>query len=116
MNILLCLAAIACMVWFWADSARAREQMLGRCRQLCKEMNVQLLDDTAGLAKLGLGRSAQGHLELRRWFTFEYSINGADRWRGTAETRGRSIESIHMEHPDGAVIVRDSASAAARWS
>ena len=116
MDMLLYFAAIAGLIWFWADSARAREQMLKRCRYLCAEMNVQLLDDSVGLAKLALGRGAQGHLQLRRWYAFEYSTEGADRWRGTAELRGRHIESIHMEHPDGPVIVSDGVGAEARRS
>jgi hypothetical protein len=105
MDILLCFAAIASLVWFWADSARAREQMLRRCRTLCEELDVQLLDQTVGLARLALGRSLQGRIQLRRWYAFEYSINGTDRWHGMAELRGRHVESIRMEHPDGPVIV-----------
>jgi hypothetical protein len=108
MDVLLLSVAIAGLVWFWADSARAREQMLARCRALCEDLNVQLLDQTVGLARLSLVRGAQGRLQLRRRYAFEYSVNGADRWRGTADLRGRHIESIHMEHPDGPVIVNES--------
>jgi hypothetical protein len=106
MEILLCFAAIATLVWFWADSVWAREQMLRRCRALCGELDFQLLDQTIGLVKLDLGRGAQGHVQLRRWYAFEYSVNGKDRWRGMAELRGRHIESIHMQHPDGPIIVQ----------
>lgn len=81
--------------------------MVARCRALCEELNVQLLDQTVGLAKLSIARGEQGQLQLRRRYAFEYSIKGTDRWRGTAELCGRRIESIHMEHPNGPIIVRD---------
>lgn len=115
MDILLWLAVIAGLVWFWADSARAREQMLKRLRRLCQEMNVQLLDETASLARLTLGRGVEGHVQLRRRYTFEYSISGVDRWRGTAELRGRYIECIHMEHPNGPVIVAGAGRVETPW-
>jgi hypothetical protein len=107
MNVLLSLAAIAALVWFWADSARAREQVLERCRALCEEMSVQFLDQTVSLIRL-LPARREGRLRLRRWYGFEYSLDGKDRWRGTAELWGRRIQTIHMQLPDGPVIVNNA--------
>jgi hypothetical protein len=107
LNTLLLLTLIAALVWIWADSARAREQALSRCRSLCRELNVQLLDQTVALAKISLARTEYGKPCLWRRYAFEYSITGTDRWRGTAELRGRRIETIHMEHPEGAIIMED---------
>jgi len=104
-EILLLLALIGGLVWLWWDSARAREQTLRRCQRLCNELNVQLLDQTAGLVRLSLGRGLAGHVQLRRRYGFEYSIDGADRWRGTATLLGQHIEGIHLDHPDGPIIV-----------
>lgn len=115
MNILLLLAVIAGLIGFWIEATPAREQMLRSCRRVCEEMNVQLLDQTVALARLRLDRGLDGRLLLRRRYAFEFSISGADRWRGTAELRGRHIESIHMEHPDGPVIFGGGNPADARW-
>jgi hypothetical protein len=109
MEVPLLLALIAGLVWFWSDSSRAREQTLHHCQRLCKELNVQLLDQTVGLAGLSLGRGPTGRVQLRRRYGFEYSIDGNDRWRGTASLRGKHVEYIHMDHPDGAIIVKDGA-------
>ena len=105
MEVQVLLALIGGLVWLWWDSARAREQTLRRCQRLCNDLNVQLLDQTAGLSKLSLGRDRRGHVQLRRRYGFEYSINGADRWRGTAALLGQQVESIHLDHPDGPIIV-----------
>ncbi len=107
LDTLLLLGLLAGLVWFWADSARAREQMLKRCRSLCEELNLQLLDQTVSLKKLRLTRGPHGNVELRRWYAFEYSIDGADRWQGSAQRRGREVTCIHMAHPQGPIIIRD---------
>lgn len=104
-DVLLLLALIGGLVWLWWDSARAREQTVLRCQRLCNELNVQLLDQTAGLVRLSLGRGLAGHVQLRRRYGFEYSIDGTDRWRGTATLLGQHVEGIHLDHPDGPIIV-----------
>lgn len=109
MDTLLLFGLLAGMVWFWADGARAREQMLKRCRSLCEDMNLQLLDQTVSLTKLRVARGERGSVELRRWYAFEYSTDGADRWQGAAQLRGREVKSIHMAHPQGPIIIRDDA-------
>lgn len=109
MEVPLLLALIGGLVWLWWDGARAREVTLSRCQRLCGELNVQLLDQTIALVKLSLGRGAAGHVQLRRRYGFEYSIDGTDRWRGSANLLGDRIESIHLDHPDGAIIVKNDA-------
>ena len=107
LDTLLLLGLLAGLVWFWADSARAREQTLKRCRSLCEELNLQLLDQSVSLEKLRLARGRRGNVELRRWYAFEYSTDGADRWQGIAQRRGHEVTSIHMAHPQGPIIIRD---------
>jgi hypothetical protein len=108
MGVLLSIAALAGLVWFWADSTRAREQVLKRAGNLCDEMGVQLLDQSVELARLKLARGAQGQLCVRRWYAFEYSIDGTDRWQGTAVVGGYHVECVHLEHPHGPVIVKEA--------
>lgn len=103
----LLLALIGALVWLWWDSARAREQTLRRCQRLCKDLNMQLLDQTVGLVRLSFGRGPAGHVQLRRRYGFEYSIDGTDRWRGTANLLGQTVECIHLDHPDGPIIVKN---------
>lgn len=107
MEILLLSGVLAGLVWFWADSTGAREQMLARCRLLCEDMNLQLLDQTVSLVRLRPARGEQGSAQWRRWYAFEYSVDGSDRWRGLARLCGRRVESIHMEHPSGPIIIED---------
>lgn len=110
MDILIALGVIAALFWFWVDSMRAREVALKRCAALCEEMDVQLLDQTVRVARLRLGRNARGHIQLRRFYVYDFSTDGQDRWFGIAILLGQNIEHIRMEHPNGPIIHENSAS------
>ena len=101
------LAAIAALgvgIWFWSESLRSREQALRTCADVCRQMDVQLLDQTVAVWKLGIGRDGNGRLRVRRYYLFEFSIDGVERHRGHAVLLGRSLEYVEMEHPDGSII------------
>ena len=104
MEVFIVLAIIAALVWFWLDSMRAREVALRRCKSMCAQMSVQLLDQTVHVARLRLGRNARGRIQLRRFYVYEFSIDGKDRWYGIAILLGHRLEYLRMEHPDGPII------------
>lgn len=109
MEVFILLALIAALVWFWLDSMRAREVALKRCKSLCTQMNVQLLDQTVHVARLRVDRNARGQLRLRRFYVYEFSIDGEDRWYGIVILLGQRLEYLRMEHPDGPIIQDTSA-------
>jgi hypothetical protein len=98
---LLPLVILALLVWFWADSLRAREFALKVCAVACKRINAQLLDETVALRRLGLARNEEGRAVLRRTFRFEYTLDGAQRLHGSVTLRGRSVETMAIQSPDG---------------
>lgn len=99
------LLVIAAVVWFWMEALRARERVLRVCASACKQMDVQLLDQTVSLSRLSLRRGASGKLRFARTFGFEYSTNGADRWPGRALLLGRRVESVQLDRADGVLIL-----------
>jgi hypothetical protein len=99
------LLAIALLTWFWVDSLHARETALDRVARICRDMDIQLLDQTVRLGRMRLGRDRNGRVRLRRFYVFEYSLNGADRWHGVAIVLARFVEYVHIEHPDGPVVM-----------
>jgi hypothetical protein len=89
-GILLALLSLGLLVWFWADSLRAREHALRACALSCQRINMQLLDETVALRRLGVARR------------FEYTLDGTQRLRGSVIMRGRSVETVAIQSPDGA--------------
>jgi hypothetical protein len=104
MDNLIILALLASGVWYWWHGLRARDAMLKACRQLCEQMHLQLLDQTAAVSRLGLGRDDNGRLLLRRHYVFEFSIDGADRHRGWASQLGTRVEYVRLDHPGGPIV------------
>jgi|GEM_PF-1580788 len=96
--------------WFWNDSLRARERMLGTCARLCRELKVQFLDESVSLTALRLGRGGSGWPEFTRVYHFEFSGTGQDRWQGRATLAGRRVVSVQFDHPDGVTILGGGAS------
>jgi hypothetical protein len=105
MGSLMAILAIAGIVWFWARSLRIREHVLRHCARTCKQLNVQLLDQTVALSRLALARDPAGQISLRRWYTFEFSTDGGDRCKGYVGLLGSRIECVRMEHPQGPIII-----------
>ena len=92
------------MAWYWQDSLRSREFTLKQCRRLCKEHNVQFLDQTVHVARVRLAKNSRHNFFLRRFYAFEFSIGGVDRHHGVAVVSKEKIEYLSLLHPDGEII------------
>ncbi len=103
MDAILVIALIAGLAWLWMDSLRSREFATKRCQSFCSQNHVQLLDQSIHLKKLFPARK-NGRLRLRRFYQFEFSINGADRYHGVVVEFSNKIEYLSLLHPDGEII------------
>lgn len=93
-----------CLWAFWFDSLRTREIALNAIRNSCRNARVQLLDDTLFVRKLRLARGVAGHVQLRRYYRFEFSSEGNDRRPGYAILQGRRVENIWLEQAEGKTL------------
>lgn len=103
MDVYIVLALVALGVWFWVDSLRSKEFAIKRCSAFCAENHVQLLDQSIYVKKVFPAR-VYGHLGLRRFYAFEFSLNGADRYHGVAIEFKNKIEYLSLLHPEGEII------------
>lgn len=101
MNNLLAILALLLLGWFWLDSLRARELATGICHAACTQRDVQFLDQTVALRRLGLRRTDSG-LRLRRVYRFDFSEEGVGRRSGYLVLVGLDLELISMGLPDRA--------------
>lgn len=99
------LLLIGLAIWFWRDSMRAREAALVASAHACRQMNVQLLDQTISGLVVGVGKDLRGMFAIRRRYTFEFSIDGVARRKGRVLVTGRDIGLLELDLPDGAVIM-----------
>ena len=83
------------LIWFWLDSARAREIAIGLCEATCAQRHLQFLDQTVALSRLGVRWTTQG-LRIRRIFRFDYSEEGAERHSGHVTLVGMALEEFSL--------------------
>ncbi len=98
MNGLWLIALIGLLVWFWLDSARARELATGLARALCQKRGLQFLDDTVSQIKFGMRWTPDG-LRMRRMFTFDFSMEGIGRRSGWLILLGTQVEQFDLGLP-----------------
>lgn len=84
---------ILAVLWFWLDSARSREAAVRVCAAACRERNIQFLDQTVGLRRIGIGWSNRG-LRLRRTYRFDYSEEGVERHSGHVVMLGSQVVDL----------------------
>ncbi len=94
------LLVIGVGLWFWRDSLGAREQARAASSRACRQVNVQLLDDTVALERLWLRRDRDGRLKWERLYVFEFTDTGHRRQTGSVLLVGWRVEVLHMEGGD----------------
>jgi len=98
------LAALGLIAWIWHSGRKAHERVVKIARSVCREINVQLLDDTVVLRRLRLHWRRHG-IELIRTYRFEFSADGTGRDSGEVALKGLRLEWVRIEHPDGDYFV-----------
>lgn len=95
-QMLLGIVALLLVGWAWHASLAAREFANQVATDTCRRAGVQLLDGTVSVLRLGLTRSPDGRLALRRTYVFDYSEHGHDRQRGFVILTGLSLDSVGL--------------------
>ena len=98
------LLLLIALFWFWYTSTRAREAALRSVQQSLQESGLQLLDGSIYLRKLWPTRLPNGMIGLLRFYHFEYTANGADRYRGLIVMAANRMEYLQIEK-DGHTVV-----------
>ena len=84
------------VAWWWRGYA-VKEVALQATRAHCREMQVQLLDESVVMCGLWFRRDAGGSLRVRRSFEFEFTSTGDERYHGCTVTLGPRVESIQLQ-------------------
>ena len=95
-NLLLLILAGVIAVYWWQSGlfkGRARELATAHCRQL----NLQLLDQSMVITAIWPALSQGGKIEFRRTYQFEFSSIGDNRYQGQLVMQGLRLKSIELE-------------------
>lgn len=90
---------LALFGWLWLDGARAREFATTLARRYCENRDMQFLDETVSLARIGVRWTNEG-LRIRRMFRFDFSLEGVGRRTGHVLLLGTRLEGIDDGLPE----------------
>ncbi|HET7360273.1 MAG TPA: DUF3301 domain-containing protein [Rhodanobacteraceae bacterium] len=87
----------------WTQATRMRERALAAAQRLCAAQDVQLLDQSVGLAGLRLRRHGGWALECH--YGFEVSLDGKDRHHGRLWLVGGRLAGVSTPWRDSAHVL-----------
>jgi hypothetical protein len=96
---ILVLALAVAAGWLVWDSLKARETANAAMREACRRGGFLFLDDTVAMNAIRPVRDGDGHVRLRRVFTFEYSDTGTDRRKGSLTMMGDAVHGLDIGPP-----------------
>ncbi|HEB95583.1 MAG TPA: DUF3301 domain-containing protein [Sedimenticola thiotaurini] len=100
------------LLWFWLDSARARELATAICDSACGDRGLQFLDQTVALRRISLRWTGQG-IRIRRLYRFDFSEEGVGRRSGHIVMLGTALEEFSLglpSLPDNVIPIQRAAS------
>lgn len=91
----LVLVGLGALYWWQSGlfKGRARQLAMEHCRQL----DLQLLDQSMVITGFWPIRNSRGNLDFRRTYQFEFSSTGDRRYRGELILEGMALKSIDLE-------------------
>ena len=90
-------ALLALAAWLYYDGMRVREQALRVGRDYCRNVGLQMLDETVSRQRIGLARDDGGQLRIRRNYGFEFTSDGERRYHGEITMLGMSVRGVQVE-------------------
>jgi len=91
------LLALAVIVMIWWHSLGLKTRALNLAKQRCKQLDLQLIDESVVLRKMRLTRNTRGVLAVQRVFRFEFSTTGDRRYNGALSLLGAQLQGFEFE-------------------
>lgn len=88
---------IAVALWYWWDTLQSKEIARNAGLNACQRACVQFLDDTVELKRFWLRRNSSGHLVICRLYFFEFSSDGAHRYKARITMLGKKVYEVEMD-------------------
>lgn len=91
------LTLIVLLLLHWWQSLKIKEVALKAASRHCKELDLQLLDQSVYLRGIWLKRNDQGKIKIWRSYLFDFTATGDDRAKGRIALLGAQVTGITLE-------------------
>ena len=93
--LLLILAGAIAIYWWQSGLFKGRARALATAH--CRQMGLQLLDQSMVITRIRPALSSSGKIEFRRTYQFEFASIGDRRYQGQLVMQGMRLKSIELE-------------------
>ncbi len=100
MDVLLWLTLLFILLYYWFDTAKAKEAAVAHGKKACRDMNVQFLDDSVIRYRSRIARGISGQMVIERSFRFEFTVDGQTRENGFIRLSGQRLLVLELDYPD----------------
>ena len=83
--------------WYLWQAQKSRENARAIASDYCKQLELQLLDDTVVLSRIRIKKNQLGRIKLSRTYQFEFSSMGNERYHGSLEFLGNHMVDISLD-------------------
>lgn len=91
--------------WIWSNNMHFRERAIRASGAACRDLGLQLLDQTVVLRRWRLRKGADGRVQAHRVYLFEYSGDGLNRCVGRVVFFGGRLQYICFEQSGQPMIL-----------
>lgn len=91
------LTLVAATGFLYYGGIRVRETALRAGREYCRNVDLQMLDETVSRQSIGLARAPDGQFRIRRVFLFEFTSDGERRYHGEITMLGSRVLGVQVE-------------------
>lgn len=91
------LTLIVLLLLHWWQSLKIKEVALKAASLHCKELDLQLLDQSVYIRGIWLKRDDQGKIRIWRSYLFDFTATGDDRAKGRIALLGPQVTGITLE-------------------
>lgn len=100
LSLLFWLTLFAGIIVLWWQSDKVKALAMQQVQHHCRQLGLQLLDQTMVLRGIWPARNKDGNLALRRHYQFEFTVTGETRHKGSLKLLGTAVQSLQLEpHP-----------------
>ena len=91
------LIIIALFGWYWWSAQGVKEIALKAAKLHCREMGVQLLDESVALHRLWFKKDPNNKTRTWRSYLFEFTSTGEERYQGRVILLGKIVEQVQLQ-------------------
>ncbi len=83
--------------WYWSYSQKIKQLALRASLNCCKKSDVQFLDHSVVLHRIGFRKNQSNQWKLIREYHFEFTSTGENRYLGRVIMQGHHLVSTELE-------------------